>query len=283
MSRMQETPTSDSAALTPPFQSRGFFADIWSYRFALHNLILTDFRIRYRNMSLGIVWSILNPLIMLGVLVIVFSYIHPQRQQYHFPIFLLLGLIGFNFFSLCVTAATSCIVMNYSLVKKVIFPRQILPAAAVLSQVIHLLIQLALLAFFILLFRVPLAWTALWIIPIYLVELVYISGFSLIAAAANVYYRDAQYLVQSLMTVLFWFTPIFYSLATVKTNLPRPLYLAYLLNPIAGCIEASRNAILGRTVPDVEALGIAAIVAVVVFIAGVRFFLRVERNFADKV
>ena len=80
MSRMQETPTSDSAALTPPFQSRGFFADIWSYRFALHNLILTDFRIRYRNMSLGIVWSILNPLIMLGVLVIVFSYIHPQRQ-----------------------------------------------------------------------------------------------------------------------------------------------------------------------------------------------------------
>ena len=280
---MQTDPASDLAELTPPFRSRGFFADIWCYRFALKNLILTDFRIRYRNMALGFVWSILNPLVMLGVLVIVFSYIHPQRQQYHFPIFLLLGLIGFNFFSLCATAATSCIVMNYSLVKKVIFPRQILPVASVLSQVIHLLIQLALLALFILLFRVPLAWTALWIIPIYAVELAYIMGFSLIASAVNVYYRDAQYLVQSLMTVLFWFTPIFYSLATVKHNLPRPLYLAYLLNPIAGCIEASRQAVLGRVTPDAEPLGIAALVAVVVFVAGVRFFLRVERNFADKV
>ena len=100
---------------------------------------------RYRNMSLGVLWSILNPLVMLGVLVFVFTFIFPQGEsQPVFPVFVLLGLVCYNFLSLCINTSTNCIVDHASLVKKVIFPRQVLPLAVVLSQSIHVLIQLGL-------------------------------------------------------------------------------------------------------------------------------------------
>ena len=265
----------------PP--KRNFFAEVWRYRFAMQNLMLKDFRVRYRNMSLGIVWSVINPLVMLGVLVFVFSYIHPNRQQQYFPIFLLLGLIPFNFFSLCMSSATGSICDNASLVKKVIFPRQIVPISVVLSQVIHLLIQLSLLVFFILLFRVPLTWTYLWIIPIYMAELLFILGLSLITSAINVYYRDMQYLMASSLAVLFWFTPIFYSLKLVKLNLHPALYALYICNPLAGFVDASRQAVLYHSAPSWESFGVSLIVTAVVCVVGLMIFRRKSKDFADKI
>jgi len=261
---------------------RNVLKEVWMYRFALQNLILKDFRIRYRNMSLGILWSVLNPLVMLGVLVVVFSYIHPQHNEHCFPIFLLLGLIPFNFFSLCVSTSTNCVVENAPLVKKVIFPRHILPIAVVLSQTIHLVIQLFLLAVFILIFRVPVHSSYLWLVPVYAVELIFILGTTLTCAAVNVYYRDALYLIQSGLTVMFWFTPIFYSLTIVKMNLPASLYWVYILNPLAGIIDTSRRAVLDHAGPG-PSFAVAAAVAAFMLVLGFTVFNRKEKNFADKV
>ena len=256
---------------------------IYDYRFALLNLVLKDFRIRYRNMSLGILWSLLNPLVMLGVLVFIFTYVFPSGAVPYYPIFILLGLLSFNFFSACVSCTTNCIIENAPLVKKVIFPRIILPLSVVLSQLIHMFIQLGLLVVFLILFRVPPTRTLLWLVPIYFVQVVFLSGVSLICATLNVYYRDVQYLVQSILTIMFWFTPIFYSLTTVHENLSTVVYGAYILNPLAGLVDGARKAVIFNTHPDTVAFSVAIVVSFFLFFVGIWMFQRYQKNFADRI
>jgi ABC-type polysaccharide/polyol phosphate export permease len=262
---------------------RARVAGVYRYRFALWNLVLKDFRVRYRNMSLGFLWSLLNPLVMLGVMVIVFSYIHPSRHAVHFPIFLLLGMVIYNYFSLCMPPATQSILDNAALVKKVTFPRELMPISVVLSQGIHVLIQLALVGVFLGVFRIPprAAWL---LVPCYFfVEFLFITGAALACSALNVFYRDILYIVQSLLTVFFWLTPVFYDLPQVKMNLPPFLYRIYILNPLAGLIDATRRAVLSGRGPDPESFGMALAVTGLVCLLGVKLFHSRQAYFADKI
>ena len=260
-----------------------FVSDIWGYRQALYSMVLKDFRVRYRNMSLGIFWSILNPLIMLGVLVIVFSYIHPQRHAHFFPVFLLLGLVPYNFCNLVVPTATACILEHSHIIKKVAFPRVIVPLAVVISQLIHLAMQLIVLFFFILLFRVPLHLELFWLLPVFIVEIVFLLGAAYLLSALNVFYRDVLYLVQSGLTVMFWFTPIFYALPLVRLNLSPWLYQLYILNPLAGCIDTARRAVLEGRPPDPQAFLTAIVVSLLVLVIGIRYFTRHQAYFAERI
>lgn len=264
--------------------SRNLFREIWAYRFALWNLILKDFRIRYRNMSLGMIWSVLNPLVMLGVLYVVFTHIRlTSRPDDHFAVFLLLGMIPFNFFSMTLPPSTTCIMDNASLVKKVIFPRHILPISVVLAQIIHVVIQFCLLAIILVLSRITPTGTWLWIPAIFLVELAVLMGCALILSAFNVYYRDTLYLVQSGLTILFWFTPIIYPLSIVKASVKPWMYQLYLWNPLAGIIDAFRKVVLENRAPDAGSLGISAGIAAILMGVGWLVFSRKERYFADKI
>ena len=109
---------------------------------------------------------------------------------------------------------------------------------------------------------------------IYLVETIFIFGVSFFVSALNVYYRDTLYLVDSALRILFWFTPIFYALPMVKLNLPKPLYYVYLLNPLVGFTDASRQAVLWGRPPDWIPFGIATAVSIITFILGFAFFNR---------
>ncbi len=259
------------------------FSSLLRYRYALWSLMLKDFRVRYRNMSLGMLWSIINPLVMLGVLVVVFSFIHPNHHVKFFPVFMLIGLVIYNFLSISLPPACSAIMDNASLVKKVIFPRELIPVAVIFAQLIHAGIQLLLLVVFVLVFSVPLHVTWLWVPAVYLIMTVFVLGLGFGCAALNVKYRDMQYVVDSALKVVFWLTPIFYDLGQVKLNLPRPLYLVYIMNPMAGCIDAMRRTVILGTGPDPESLLIAAVMAVLTLLGGFFIFHRQQARFADRL
>jgi len=258
-------------------------ADIWMHRYALRNLIMKDFRIRYRNMSLGVLWSVLNPLVMLGILVVVFTYIYPQQGHVFFPISVLLGIVSYNLLALCIPAATGSVVDNAPLVKKVIFPRHILPISVVLSQSIQGLTQLGLVAVFVLIFQVPITVKFLLIPVIYGVLLMFVVGVGLLCSAFNVVFRDMRYLVESALTVMFWLSPVFYTLPIVHKSFPRWLFALYLLNPLAGCIDALRRVVLENKLPDIPSFSVAVVVSLVTLITGFAVFGRLQRQFADLV
>lgn len=253
------------------------------YRFALVNLILKDFRVRYRNMSLGVLWSVINPLVMLGVLLIIFTFIHPNHHVVHFPVFLLIGLVVYNFLAQTLPPATSSIMDNASLVKKVIFPRELIPVSVVMSQLVHMGIQLGILFVFAFLFSVPVTWSWLWLVPCLLILLVFLFGVALISSTLYVTFRDMLYVVESGLKVSFWLTPIFYDLAQVKLNMPRQLYWVYLLNPLAGCIDGVRSGLLMDQAPDPEALGFAAVVSILTLIFGWWLFRQRQHRFSDSL
>jgi homopolymeric O-antigen transport system permease protein len=214
----------------------------------------------------------------------VFTFVFPQSgSQPFFPVFLLLGLVCFNFLSLCLNTSTNCIVEHASLVKKVNFPRLVLPLAVVLSQSIHVLIQLGLTFVFILIYGAPIGLTYLWIAPILLIELIFVIGAGMAFSALNVFFRDVRYIVESGLAVMFWLSPVFYSLATAHSNFPKWVYGIYLLNPLAGCIDGMRQVILNSAIPDPISLAVAFGVSMITLIIGVYIFNRMEKVFADLI
>ena len=186
--------------------------------YILYNLIAKDFKIRYRNMSLGIFWSLMNPLIMMAVLTYVFTKVYPQKIH-NFPLFLLIGLVPFNFFTLAWATGTNSILDNAALVKKVRFHREVIPISVVLGNVIHFVIQLALLMLLMLRFGGGFNRHWVWLPVVFGLEIVFVCGMALAFSALDVYYRDIRYVVESANLILFWMVPIFYSQDRKSTRL----------------------------------------------------------------
>ena len=250
-------------------------ADAAQSLFVLRNLIEKDFKVRYRNMSLGIFWSLVNPLVMMSVLTFVFSVILPSKQEY-FPLFVLMGLLPYNFFTLAWAMGTSSIVQNDALVKKVPFQRELLPISVVLGNALHYFIQLGLLlAAVALVIGVSVYW--LWMPLILLLQIAFVCGIALASSALDVYYRDMRYVVESSNLVLFWIVPIFYSFDDVSQTYA----WLYELNPIAAVILITRTILLEAQPPNVATLAKLAAVSIFTLTAGTMIFRRVERDFAD--
>jgi lipopolysaccharide transport system permease protein len=252
------------------------------YVFLFENLILKDFRIRYRNMSLGILWSLINPLVMMSVLTFIFGRVVGSGGDLHnrpFPVFILCGLVPFNFFvSALMTGATS-IVDSAGLVKRVLVPREVVPVAAVLSNCVHLLIQIALLLVITVAFGLRPNRYWLWLPVIWTLYVAFVCGLALGASAVNVYIRDTRYVLESFTTVLFWLVPIFYSFSIISEK-----YIwIYHYDPVAALVLAMRNILMEGIAPPTSLIINLTVAAAFALTLGFLIFRNLKPRFYEHI
>ncbi len=242
--------------------------------YILGTLVEKDFKVRYRNMSLGVFWSLVNPLIMMTVLTFVFVSVFKTERE-HLWLFVLIGLLPYNFFALAWSTGTESVVGNAPLIKHVPFQRELVPVSVVLGNTLHYLLQLLLLLIAVIVVRgVNVQW--LWLPVVLALQLVFVCGLSLITSALDVYYRDVAYVVQAINLVLFWLCPIFYGFEDV----PGQYAWLYEINPIAAGILIMRRIFLSDVSPGFTILKLAAVSALTLW-AGYKFFVRMEKDFSD--
>jgi ABC-type polysaccharide/polyol phosphate export permease len=246
------------------------------YLYVLQNLVLKDFRIRYRNMSLGVFWSLVNPLVMMGIFTFVFTRIFANADPY-FPVFVMCGLVPYNFFNFGWTHGTVSVVESAGLIKRVQVAREVVPVATVLSSCLHLLIQMGLLILLTLAFGKGVNREWIWLPVLLLLEVIFVSGLALLFSAVNVFIRDTRYVVESAVLVMFYLTPVLYS----HTAIPQEYRSLYDLNPVANLIFNLRRIFLEGAGPPMISLVKLSCGSLAVFALGYGVFARLEKGFYE--
>lgn len=253
---------------------------IWRYREALRLLVLRELQVRYSNSVLGVVWSLLNPLVMTAIFSVVFGVLMPQTVP-AYPVFFLAGLLPWNFFSQSLISSTQAIVASGNLINRVYFPREILPIAIVLANGVNFLIALVPLVILMLIYQLPLTMALLWLPVLVAVQTALSIGLGLGLAAVNTLFRDVQQIVDVAILPLFFATPIVYSLDAIRDPALRELLLR--VNPMANLVAGYRAVIHAGTAPDLGYLALSAATAAASLLIGWLLFRRLSPAFADEL
>ncbi len=259
--------------------------DLVRYRELLYSLTVKELKVRYKNAVLGFLWAILTPLLMMVVLTVVFRYIGPRGFtagiEHPFSIFLLCALIPWTFFAHSLSSCTGVLIGNADLIKKVYFPREVIPASTVLAAFINYLLSLIVLFAFLIGFR---QWPTLWVLAlplIVLVQAIFVLGICLMVSSLNAFYRDVAYIAETSLMVWFYATPIFYPHTMVAENTGSLFFRLYMLNPMAAIVISMRNVLLDGRCPDILVILPAVLISIAFFVAGAIIFRKQEPLLAD--
>jgi lipopolysaccharide transport system permease protein len=250
------------------------------YRYALRNFVVRELKVMYSNSALGVVWSLFTPLLMMLVFTVVFTFVMPNGIA-KYPVFLLSGLLPWNFFSASVLSTTSAVVANGHLVNRVFFPREILPLAAVLSNAVNFLIALVMLFAFIGLFQIPLSGSVLWLPALILIQVAFTLGLGFFLAAVNVYFRDTQAIVNVFMLAWFFLTPVVYRVEQIAN--PGVKLALMVLNPVAALVVSYRQILYSGGPLDTRLLGVTAAEAALALLVGLLVFRKLSPTFAEEI
>lgn len=251
-----------------------YIKNFMKYRSLLEELISRDVKIKYKHSMLGVLWTLLNPLLMMTVLSIVFSNLFRFDIE-NFPLYILSGQVIFNFFNDATTNAMSAIVGNAALIKKVYVPKYMFVLSRVFSSLINLMASFAALIIVMLVMRAELHWTVLLaFVPITLA--VFMSlGIGLILSAVTVKFRDVMHLYSVLMTVLLYLTPVIYPMSILTEG----LYDVVMSNPLTVVIVMFRDLMLYNTMFSIETLGLAILQTAIFMALGIWVFYKKQDEF----
>jgi lipopolysaccharide transport system permease protein len=264
--------------------SRGFvslkLAELWAARELVYFLVWRDVKVRYKQTALGIAWAVIQPVMTMVVFSVFFGKLAKLTSDgLPYPIFAFAALVPWTLFSNGLTQGTNSLVGSANLIKKVYFPRLVIPLATVLAGVVDFAVALGVLFLLMLFYGVTPTINSLWLPAFFVLTLVASLGVSLWLSALNVEYRDVKYVIPFLSQIWMFATPIAYS----SSLLSEPWRTLYGLNPMVGVVEGFRWALLGTdTRPGVMIL-VSSLATLTFLVTGAFYFRRMERTFADVV
>jgi lipopolysaccharide transport system permease protein len=259
------------------------YADLLRYRELFANLFRRDFQAKYKGSVLGVVWSLVNPIVLLGVYLLVFGLIFPNQNISHYPVYLLAGLASWIFFAVSMQSAARSMVDSAELIKKVRFPRQLVAFSMVATQAVTYAVMMAILVVLSLVF-VPAARSTVWLaLPLALVFVGFVAGLALFFACLNVLYRDVEHVLAAALLPWFFVTPILWRVATLHASAQRHHLLLDVLrfgNPVAPPIYAIRDALWSGHLPRLADVIYLLVAAAAAMALGALVFRRVDDRIA---
>lgn len=256
------------------------FKDLYAYRELLKNNVKKDVRGKYKGSFLGVLWTFMNPLLMTLVYAIVFPFLMKGAAYEHYTTFLVIGILAWNWFSICISQGTYTIIGNGGIIKKVFFPREILPISVVTSGLINYLISLIIIALFLICSGIGFNWYMLWLPLIIITQYFFTLGIIFITSALNVYARDLEYLVSFFTQMLFYATPILYSIEIFGNSKVANIVR---LNPMTTIINSYRDILYWGNMPHIKSLLVVLGFSIIFCYIGLLIFRKLSKGFAEEV
>ncbi|TQR43699.1 ABC transporter permease [Paenibacillus popilliae] len=254
------------------------FKEIYSYRQMLKSMVLTDLRTRYKGSVLGFLWTFLNPLLLLVIYSVVFSIIMRMNIE-NYPMFLFVAMLPWTYFQSAIMSSSGIIIRNGSLVKKIFFPREILPISTVLGAAINYLFGIVILIPSLIFFGISIKWTISLFPIILIIQTILTLGISYIVSALTVFFRDLEHIIGIIFTAAFYITPIIYPV----TMAPEKFQKWFYLNPMTTIVESYRDILFYGKIPSLSNLSVSLITAVIFLLLGQYLFSKMQKRFAEEI
>ena len=249
-----------------------------NYKELLKSNIKKEIRGKYKGSFLGILWSFINPLLTALVYAIIFPFILKTSQD-HYVTFLIIGILPWNFFVTTINQGTTTVLQNGSIIKKVYFPREILPISIVGSNLVNFIISCLIIFLFLIFSGIGFSPYILFLPLIILVQTIFQMGIVFITSAINVYVRDAEYIINFILNMVFYATPILYS----SSLFPEKIAWLLNLNPMTTIIICYRDILYYQSMPHLKSLLVVLAASLVLLWIGIKIFKKLEKGFAEEV
>ena len=256
-----------------------FILPFVSHKYLLYQLTQREIKARYKQSFIGYAWVLLNPLAQMMVYTFVFSVVFRfPTGGIPYPVFLFAALLPWNTLQITLNTATQSLVSNSALLRKVWFPREIIPYSVVVSKIIDFSFSSFVFFALMLFYKVPLSKTTLLFIPLFFIQVILMTGMSFFLSTFNLFYRDVQYLANLMLMIWMYMTPVVYPMSLV----PERFIFIYKLNPMVGLVEGYRAALFSLPF-EPSLIFLSLFVSTIIFILGYITFKKSEKIFADIV
>lgn len=252
--------------------------ELYKYRELLKSNVKKEIRGKYKGSFLGVLWSFVNPLLQVAVYAIVFPFIMRVQTQNYLQ-YLIIGIIPWTFFTTVINQGMIAVRMNAGIIKKVYFPREILPISVALSGLVNFFISCIIILIFCLIGGIGISYHILLLPLLAIIQFILTLGIVFALCAINIYIKDTEYIVQFFINMLFYATPILYPITLFPQNIRWILYL----NPLTELINSYRDIFMYHTFPSFNGMLYLIIITIILFIIGLAIFRKLEKGFAEEV